>query len=292
LQQGRGRSRTRATQPTQHSLAYFLAQSMQQDPEFPREHQQIDPTSTGPARTIYRTAMDKLHKARLARIQQKLSPMQEAVRMENAAYLGRRWLTALPTSQPLLLADMDVAAALCIRLLTTLEEEQDICRHCNRAYTFGHEDACRARTRQTVVKHDKICQALAIALQTNLDNKVFLEPRGDYRDIRTDIRIDNPKGTLHLDVSVISLTKEQAKKDPYATLATEEQVKRNKYRVLGRAFKPFILSQGGLLGKETSQTYKELQRSFPPSTSDWLDKYISVLLIRLRARNWMGYGIN
>jgi hypothetical protein len=292
LQQGRGRSRTRATQPTQHSLAYFLAQSMQQDPEFPREHQQIDPTSTGPARTIYRTAMDKLHKARLARIQQKLSPMQEAVRMENAAYLGRRWLTALPTSQPLLLADMDVAAALCIRLLTTLEEEQDICRHCNRAYTFGHEDACRARTRQTVVKHDKICQALATALQTNLDNKVFLEPRGDYRDIRTDIRIDNPKGTLHLDVSVISLTKEQAKKDPYATLATEEQVKRNKYRVLGRAFKPFILSQGGLLGKETSQTYKELQRSFPPSTSDWLDKYISVLLIRLRARNWMGYGIN
>jgi hypothetical protein len=292
LQQDRGRSRTRATQPTQHSLAYFLAQSTQQDPQFPMEHQQIDPTSTGPARTIYRAAMDKLHKARLARIQQKLSPMQEAVRMENAAYLGRRWLTALPTSQPMLLADMDVAAALCIRLLTTPEEEQDICRHCNRVYTFGHEDACRARTRQTIVKHDKICQALATALRANLDNKVFLEPRGDYRDIRTDIRIDNPKGTLHLDVSIISLTKEQAKKDPYDTLATEEQMKKNKYRVLGQAFKPFILSQGGLLGKETSQTYKELQRSFPTSTSEWLDKYISVLLIRLRARNWMGYGIN
>jgi hypothetical protein len=292
LQQDRGRSRTRATQPTQHSLAYFLAQSTQQDPQFPMEHQQIDSTSTGPARTIYRTAIDKLHKARLARIQQKLSPMQEAVRMENAAYLGRRWLTALPTSQPLLLADMDVAAALCIRLLTTPEEEQDICRHCNRAYTFGHEDACRARTRQTIAKHDKICQALATALRTNLDNKVFLEPRGDYRDIRTDIRIDNPKGTLYLDVSVISLTKEKARKDPYDTLASTEQTKKNKYRVLGQAFKPFILSQGGLLGKETSQTYKELQRSFPPSTSEWLDKYISVLLIRLRARNWMGYGIN
>jgi hypothetical protein len=292
LQRDRGRSRTRAAQPTRHSLAYFLAQSTQQDPQFPMEHQQINSTSTGPARTIYRTAMDKLHKARLARIQQKLSPMQEAVRMENAAYLGRRWLTALPTSQPLLLADMDVAAALCIRLLTTPEEEQDICRHCNRAYTFGHEDACRARTRQTIVKHDKICQALATALQTNLDNKVFLEPRGDYRDIRTDIRIDNPKGTLHLDVSVISLTKEKARKDPYDTLAATEQMKKNKYRVLGQAFKPFILSQGGLLGKETSQTYKELQRSFPPSTAEWLDKYISVLLIRLRARNWMGYGID
>jgi hypothetical protein len=256
------------------------------------EHQQINSTSTGPARTIYRTAMDKLHKARLARIQQKLSPMQEVVRMENVAYLGRRWLIALPTSQPLLLSDIDVAAALCIRLLTTPEEEQDICRHCNRAYTFGHKDACRARTRQTIVKHDKICQALATALRANLDNKVFLEPKGDYRDIRTDIRIDNPKGTLYLDVSVISLTKEQVKKDLYDTLTTEEQVKKNKYRVLGQAFKPFILSQGGLLRKETSQTYKELQRSFPPSTSEWLDKYISVLLIRLRARNWMGYGIN
>jgi hypothetical protein len=132
-----------------------------------------------------------------------------------------------------LLADTDVAAALCIRLLTTLEEEQDICRHCNRAYTFGHEDACRARTRQTIVKHDKICQALATALRANLDNKVFLEPRGDYRDIRTDIRIDNPRGTLFPDVSILSLTKEKVRKYPYGTLATTEKVKKNKYRVLG-----------------------------------------------------------
>jgi hypothetical protein len=52
------------------------------------EHQQIDPTSTGPARTIHRAAMDRLHETRLARVQQRLSSMQEAVRMENAAYLG------------------------------------------------------------------------------------------------------------------------------------------------------------------------------------------------------------
>lgn len=212
--------------------------------------------------------------------------------MENSSYLGRRWLSALPTSQPLLLADMDIAAALSIRLLTTPEDEQDICRHCNRAYTFGHEDACRARTRQTIAKHDKICQALATALQTCPDNKVFLEPQGDYRGTRTDIRIDNPRGSVFLDVSVISLTKESAKKDPYDTLAAAEQAKKNKYRNLGQAFKPFILSQGGLLGKETSQTYKELQQSFSPSIAEWLDKYISTLLVRLRARNWMGYGIN
>jgi hypothetical protein len=157
---------------------------------------------------------------------------------------------------------MDVAAALCIRLITTPEEEQDIRRHCNRADTFGHEDACRARTRQTMVKHDKICQALATTLQANLDNKVFLEPRGDYRDIRTDIRIDNSKGTLNLHVSIISLTKEKVRKVPYGTLATTEKIKKNKYGVLGQAFKPFILSQGGLLGKETTQTYNELQMSF------------------------------
>jgi hypothetical protein len=112
-----------------------------------------------------------------------------------------------------------------------------------------------------VIHHDKVCQALATTLRANLDNKVFLEPRGDYRDIRTDIRIDNPKGTLYLDVSMISLTKEKVRKDPYGTLATTEKIKKNKYRVLGQAFKPFILSQGGLLGKETTQTYKELQRS-------------------------------
>ena len=292
LQQPRGRSKTRATETQQQSLAYFLTQNVQEEPEPTPRHQSTNALGTGLARSIYRTAMDKLHKARLTRVQQKLSQGQEAVRMENSSYLGRRWLSALPTSQPLLLADMDIAAALSIRLLTTPEDEQDICRHCNRAYTFGHEDACRARTRQTIAKHDKICQALATALQTCPDNKVFLEPQGDYRGTRTDIRIDNPRGSVFLDVSVISLTKESAKQDPYDTLAAAEQAKKNKYRNLGQAFKPFILSQGGLLGKETSQTYKELQQSFSPSIAEWLDKYISTLLVRLRARNWMGYGIN
>ncbi|CAD0088172.1 unnamed protein product [Aureobasidium vineae] len=203
--QDRGRSRNRANQQPQPSLSYLLAQDTQQQPSFPLEHQQLDPTSTGPARTIYRAAIDKLNRARLARVQQKLSLQQENVRIENSAFLGRRWLSAMPTSQPLLLSDMDVAAALSIRLLTSPEEGQDICRHCDRAYTFAHEDACRARTRQTIVKHNKVCQALTTALQTDPQNKVTLEPQGDYRGIRTDIRIDNPKGTTYLDVSIISL---------------------------------------------------------------------------------------
>ncbi|KEQ68118.1 hypothetical protein M436DRAFT_59121, partial [Aureobasidium namibiae CBS 147.97] len=91
---------------------------------------------------------------------------------------------------------------------------------------------------------------------------------------------------------VISLGKETAKKDPYGTLSTAEKAKKLKYRILSQAFKPFILSQGGLLGKETSQTYKEFQKSLTPSTSDWLDKYISTTLVRLRARTWLGYGID
>ncbi|CAD0095594.1 unnamed protein product, partial [Aureobasidium vineae] len=290
--QDRGRSRNRANQQPQPSLSYLLAQDTQQQPSFPLEHQQLDPTSTGPARTIYRAAIDKLNRARLARVQQKLSLQQENVRIENSAFLGRRWLSAMPTSQPLLLSDMDVAAALSIRLLTSPEEGQDICRHCDRAYTFAHEDACRARTRQTIVKHNKVCQALTTALQTDPQNKVTLEPQGDYRGIRTDIRIDNPKGTTYLDVSIISLGKETARKDPNSTLSAAERAKKLKYQTLGRAFKPFILSQGGLLGKETSQTYKEFQKSLGPSTSEWLDKYISTTLVRLRARNWLGYGID
>ncbi|CAD0083683.1 unnamed protein product [Aureobasidium vineae] len=292
LQQTRGRSKTRATETQQQSLAYFLTQNVQQEPSSSPRPYTANLQGAGLVRTVYRTAMDKIHKARLARVQQKLSQRQEAVRMENGSFLGRRWLFALPTSQPLLLADMDIAAALSIHLLTAPEDEQDVCRHCNRDYTFGHGDACRARTRQTTVKHDKICQALATALQTCPENKVFLEPQGDYRGTRTDIRIDNPRGSVFLDISVISLTKESAKKDPYDTLATTEQAKKNKYRNLGQALKPFILSQGGLLGRETSQTYKGLQQSLSPSITEWLDKYISTVLVRLRARNWMGYGIN
>ncbi|CAD0096311.1 unnamed protein product [Aureobasidium vineae] len=279
-------------QTTLGSQEQEQVQEQEQDHSQDREHQQLDPTSTGPARTIYRAAIDKLNRARLARVQQKLSLQQENVRIENSAFLGRRWLSAMPTSQPLLLSDMDVAAALSIRLLTSPEEGQDICRHCDRAYTFAHEDACRARTRQTIVKHNKVCQALTTALQTDPQNKVTLEPQGDYRGIRTDIRIDNPKGTTYLDVSIISLGKETARKDPNSTLSAAERAKKLKYQTLGRAFKPFILSQGGLLGKETSQTYKEFQKSLGPSTSEWLDKYISTTLVRLRARNWLGYGID
>jgi hypothetical protein len=44
----------------------------------------------------------------------------------------------------------------------------------------------------------------------------------------------------------------------------------------------FILSQGDLLGKETSQTYMELQRYVPPSTSKWLEEYISILTVALK----------
>ncbi|THY07664.1 hypothetical protein D6D01_09737, partial [Aureobasidium pullulans] len=279
------RRRTRVTHPTQHSLAYIPAQSTQQGPQFPREHQQINRTSTDPARTIYATATDKLHKARLARIQQKLSSIQEAVRVENAAHLRRRCLTAQPTSQPLLLADMDVAAAFCIRLLTTPEEEQDICRHCNRAYTFGHEDTRRARTRQTTAKHDKIYQALGTALRAILDNRVFLKPRGDYSPYRHPDR--QPEGNTIPRRSSDLPYKGIGKEGPVRHACTRRRGKKEQTPGTRPSIQPVYPYP-----RRPTRTYKELQRSFAASTSEWLDEYISVLLIRLRARNWMGYGID
>jgi hypothetical protein len=53
---------------------------------------------------------------------------------------------------------------------------------------------------------------------------------------------ENLEGTLHLDVSMISLTKEQSKKGMYATLVTKGQVKRNGYQVLDQAFRSFVMS--------------------------------------------------
>ncbi|KAH0024970.1 hypothetical protein KCU78_g4873, partial [Aureobasidium melanogenum] len=68
LQQPRGRSKTRATETQQQSLAYFLTQNVQKEPEPLPRHQSTNAVGTGLARTIYRTAMDKLHKARLTRL--------------------------------------------------------------------------------------------------------------------------------------------------------------------------------------------------------------------------------
>ena len=73
LQQTRGRSRTRATETQQQSLAYFLTQNTQQEPGPSLRHHTANAQGSGLARTVYRAATDKLHKARLARVQQRLS---------------------------------------------------------------------------------------------------------------------------------------------------------------------------------------------------------------------------
>jgi hypothetical protein len=86
----------------------------------------------------------------------------------------------MPTSQPLQFSEMDVVPALPIRLLAAPKDSQDICRHCGRAYTFAYEDACQARTRRTIVKHNKVCQSPSTVLQTGPYNKVSLELQGDY----------------------------------------------------------------------------------------------------------------
>lgn len=249
----------------------------------------------GPHLPTYRQQIDDLHKQKLERLRTQLDQNQKNALEENAAYLGRRWTTTLPTTTPLVLDDVDLAAALSIRLLTPPNDQRGLCKDCGLEYSYGHDDLCKAKHRQTITKHDLVCRALYSAIKRIPQVKVQLEPsenqqnQGNAR--RTDLRVDTLKGTTHYDITIVSLGAKSIYKDANATLLAAEKAKQTKYQALGQNFKPIVISQGGLLGKTTSSTYKDIQQSLTHSGALFLDQYLSISLARIRARTWTGFNI-
>ena len=231
---------------------------------------------------------DRLEKVRLS-----VDSYRQQALVENTAYLSFRWLTSLPTSAALRLSDSDVASMLSIRLLHTPQEQDDLCRHCSLVYHYGHEDVCKASYRQTTIKHDQICAALTAAFNNVPKVKAILEPRTEQdTERRTDIRVDSPQGTTYYDITVVSVMAKTASYDPFSTLSVEELNKKRKHAILGADFRPFVVSQGGLLGKETAASYKAIQKQLTYTASSFLDQYLSGLLGRIRARCWNGHSLN
>ena len=248
--------------------------------------------SAGRARARYQRALRCKEKARLARVQQAITPQQEAVRQEGASYLGRVWLSSLPTSRPLLLLDADLASALRIRLLLPRDDPAALCGLCGAASAFAHEDCCRARHRATITKHDFVCRALEKAMRTVPGWTVSRETREEMdSQRRVDLRVDAPTGTVCYDVTLVSVAKESAGVSPQSTLLSAETDKKRKYRSLGRSFKPLVLSQGGMMGQETCKSYRDLQDALSCSAKEWMSVFLSVSLVRFRARTWHGLGL-
>lgn len=247
-------------------------------------------------KAAYQAAVKVIHEGRRTRLAQRLDTQRQRSLEENQAYLARKWLDTLPTTKALLLADIDIAGGLAIRMLTPLSKEnseEGLCKDCGIPWHFGHDDICKAKFRQTIIKHDIVCNALAKALRTVPGNTVSTETqdRVDSQK-RTDIKIDSSKGTQFFDITIVSLAATTAQSTVRGTLTNTEIDKQRKYKALGSSFYPIVFSQGGMLGERSSTAYKSIQQALSYSGALFLDQYLSVHLVRIRARTWEGYGLS
>ena len=249
-------------------------------------------------RDIYRGRIATFDQQRLARVVASLGPKQLAILAENKSYLGRRWLSSLPSTKVLELDDSELASALRIRMLLRGKDApaanlaanapETPCSRCGELYFHGHEDTCKARTRKTAYRHDFLCRELNRAIAAIPGTRSTIEPRvSGVTAARGDLEVVNSSGTTYYDLTVVAVTAKSAAKDPFSTLNTAELDKKRKYSALGNSLKPLVFSPGGLLGARTSTEYKAIQQALSYSGATYLDRILSVTLARFRAATWI-----
>jgi hypothetical protein len=227
--------------------------------------------------------------ARLAALLPTLSLPQQRARLENASYLGRKWLQILPLQKPLVIADPETTEALRARLLAPCRPLDRPCTHCGALPTIGHEDTCRAASRRWISRHNQAVRAFTNALSCRTDLQVETEPRVEATEPtestarRTDFSVLLGSSRYYYDVQIVAVNKDSARDDAHATLSEAAAEKRRKYSSLGPFFKPLIFSAGGLMEKDTAQAYKGLQKLLNPAAVRWLDSSLGLILTKTRA---------
>lgn len=256
-------------------------------PERVRNNVEQAPTTTQRPAKLQRSRVRSLMEEKRTRLLQTLDQHRRNAVEENASYLGSLWLRILPTQKQLTLADSEVMAALNQRMLVASQPENQPCPHCSLASPFGHETTCLQRPRIPIVRHDRVRDHLAQGFKASHPLSVETEVHLPGTQERMDLVVTRATGIRHFDVTIRSLHAREAR-EPYATLETVEKAKRLKYKRLGNAFEPLVISHGGLMSRNTSQIYQKIQRDAGPTTAKWMDKSIAMTLLRSRA---LGYGI-
>ena len=128
-----------------------------------------DPGDPDPPTTIQELASSTT-KQYLGRLASSTNLFEKRVLLENSSFLGRRWLSILPTTKTLTIADTELEYGLQTRFLigTTTHNLQDLqnhqssqnpsltCLKCtNQVKTsLNHEDTCRAASRGWIKRHN------------------------------------------------------------------------------------------------------------------------------------------
>ena len=190
------------------------------------------------------------------------------------------------------------------------------CRPLNKPYShyesypnIEHENLYKAASRRWIARYSKVYRALINALSSRPDLEVEREPlvgsiayeapvapraprapeapRATRTPIALGLKADLSAliGTsrYYYDIQIVAINKPSSREEAYATLEEAAIAKIAKYRSLGPYFRPLIFSAGGLMAKETSKAYKELQSLLIPSEASWLDTNLGLIFAKTRA---------
>jgi hypothetical protein len=170
------------------------------------------------------------------------------------------------------------------------------CEHCGLRNEIMHDEACQARPPWRIARHEQLKHALADALSRSSSlGRVTIEPFVPGTHLRTDIALSgcqaSGSGPQEFDLTILSLTSTQfqstdpAKNTIQQILGRAAQAKRTKYATrTATKFVPLVLSLGGAMEKECSETLQGWRDHMPVGTHSFLLKRISILLLRARFR--------
>ncbi|MCW7072258.1 MAG: reverse transcriptase domain-containing protein [Methanophagales archaeon] len=246
----------------------------------PRARQSSPNATTPTAKQALKDAVE----IRIQRFQATQPAELQRLRTENSSFLGRQWLTALPTRRQLQWPDAEVTEAYRARLGIPVRTLNLPCTFCGQVTALDHQDVCRGASRRWTSRHDQITRAFTKTLACRATLQVEEEPQiSQDATLRADFAITTENSRYYYDVQVVAIGKESARTDPYSTLTEAADAKRRKYRSLGPYFRPLIFSAGGLMEKETAKSYKALQALLGPTGSDFLSTTIALILAKSRA---------
>lgn len=201
-------------------------------------------------------------------LQASATPLRDRQRMiSSSATNASAWLTVIPSSPELSLADTDYILAVRHRLGLPSADGLPVKCACNMALSsdVSHFHSCRLQKRTSITaRHDLVVRTLA-KLFKQVGAVVHIEPRVYGSDrLRPDMEITFPERTMLLDVAICHPTSpSRTSSTPLKSAADAEKVKITKYAALAAkqaaTFQPFVLETYGAFGKRASEVLKMLR---------------------------------
>ncbi|PTD05366.1 hypothetical protein FCULG_00000001, partial [Fusarium culmorum] len=177
-----------------------------------RQLQGIPPYSSYSDRRTYRKR--EANKARLETFLQDLPTLYQQARLENASYLGRKWLGVLPIKKTLSFADSEITEALRSRLFYPVKPPSLPCSSCGAIVAFQHEDTCKGAARRWIARHDTVVRAFYRALASEPTLEVQKEPLVDKAtSLRADIAVTIGNSRYFYDIQIVAIAKDSARSD-------------------------------------------------------------------------------